>query len=116
MIFAAAMSLSVALCYEMAEPATTRCLRQTFDEALDACNVEKKNAAQRLGQERGQNLYKLQTKWVKKLAETCKVPIANDGTVDVSSDQTNFACLIDETNKRITELKEVAYHAWGDEP
>ena len=114
MIFAAAMSLTVSLCYQMHQAGqqdfhetVVACLRNAFHQAVVACNHEQTLAAQRLGAEQGKILDRSQDNWVKVLGETCKVPLGADGFVDTKPDTTDFECLIDLTHERTRALSEL---------
>jgi uncharacterized protein YecT (DUF1311 family) len=113
-----AMSLSVSICMQMnqyGQDKMMQCLRDSFHEVVEAHNIEEKNAALRLGRERGTVLIATEKSRLAATAEHCKAHL-HDDIIDTAAESTDFECLIDETNRRIAELRQVAYKAWGDEP
>ena len=67
--------------------------------------------------DRSEILIRSQTNWIKvTLGEGCKAALGADVFAEIKSDSTNFECLIGETQRRIDQLKQLAYHARGDEP
>jgi uncharacterized protein YecT (DUF1311 family) len=94
-----AMSLSVSICYQMGDNAkTVQCLRDSFHEAVEANNIEEKNAALRLGEARGRVLIATQKSWLAAMAERCKAHLRDD--IIETAEGTDFECMIDETQRR----------------